>query len=380
MFFLYIITCAITSPQTAKWIPAVLAPAAEIISIYLLFFYARKKYSLFLVYENSQIFSPFIEAELYNRDFGKLKWEKLFAVLPLFVLTCLQIFLLISRTKYKVLPLLILSLLCLLYALKSTLRIKNYYRNSAFYTQSAIREDELSGKGSSSKGLRGEYYAFRLFSVLPEPKHILLGILVPKRGGGFSEMDLVALTPKGIFCVEAKNRDGVFMEGENSKEKQEWLFVQGKKGNMDIRVSNIDSPLSQNLMHIRTLASYWKISYKYFFNILCFGRKASVKRAMPGRGSGLEKSGTFFFYDQKNRLYENYKNLPVIMSEELCLRLYKELSRCQMSRIKRESLIKFRKKYAADMKKAGKLKTNFYKKRAVRTKTRSRGSRLSDLR
>lgn len=327
----------------------VLAGVVLVATVYLSFFCPRKKHAFLLRYEDSRIFSPFVVAELYCNDYTRLRWVKLRALLAFFGL--FLGFLLSSAVVIwslwhgRVSPLwalasLLFSLLLLVFCLWQNHRLSHYYRQSSFYQQTAISEAELRGGDGASKGMRGEYYAWRLFQDLPQPRYILISPIVPKPKGSFAEIDLVVLTRKGIFCVEAKNRDGMFLTSHYTDLKGQWRHVQSAKDGQKVRISNIESPLVQNQHHIWTLANFWRIDSKYFFNVLCFGEQADLKRAMPAQSLRLSGEGSFLYYGERAKLHRQVSSLPDILGASLIERLYQELSSsCKMSRVRREAML-----------------------------------------
>lgn len=342
-------------------------------ALYLLFFYAQKHHRTLLAYEDSRHFLPFVVAELYCEDYAQLRWAKLGALLRYFFLLSASFFFGVPALL-RLLPaaregaaaaaglrlpgaffaapqggprLLALALglgLLTLFLLERLARkLKRYYRGSSFYNQSAIAEAELDGGDGIAKGMRGEYYAWRLFQVLPKPRHILISPLVPKPNGSFAEIDLVALSPKGIFCVEAKNREGTFLPAHYTEGSAQWLHLQTGGDGRKARISSVQNPLEQNLKHIWTLSNFWHIRSDKFFNVLCFGSSADVKRALPGSTGGLKPEGSVLFFDQRHKLYEQVCRLPDLLDEALIERLYRELSEnCRLSRKRREALLEER--------------------------------------
>ena len=328
--------------------------------VYLLFLLPTAKYKFLLEYEDSRLFTPFVVAELYCDDYPHLPWDKLRRLLLFFVLGSGSLVsggLIIIRLLHfydhlpfghsLVFPFAIIVPACFLFTVllliaseRAVKKLRQYYRRTAFFHQSAIAEEELRGQDGLAKGMRGEYYAWRLFQVLPQPKYILISPIVPKPNGSFAEIDLVVLSRKGIFCVEAKNREGVFLTGHHTDNRGRWRYVQAANEHQKARISDIESPLVQNQHHVWTLANFWKIDTKYIFNVLCFGKQADLKQAMPGQAQKLSGKGSLLYYGQRYKLYQQVGKLPDILGDSLIERLYKELFKtCQMSRVRREALL-----------------------------------------
>lgn len=341
---------------------AVLAVAVLILlrTVYLLFIFPQAQYAFLLEYEDSRRFLPFVVAELYCAEYPRLPMEKLKQLLLFFllgtaalisgVLLALSLLFHYDRLPFGqslVLPVALIAplslfLLLLFWLLTERLRgrLRSYYQGTDFYRQSAISEAELRGSDGLAKGMRGEYYAWRLFQVLPAEKFIIISPLVPKPNGSFAEIDMVVLSRKGIFCVEAKNREGTFLTSHYTEGKSQWRYVQAADAKRKLRISNIENPLVQNQHHIWTLANFWHIDSKYFFNVLCFGNQADLKRAMPGQAQRLSGEGSLLYYGQRHKLYEQARQLPDRLGSALIERLYKELTQsCRMSRVRREAML-----------------------------------------
>lgn len=342
------------------WIILLLTAFMLMRVVYLLFVLPTSEYHYLLAYEDSRVFTPFVVAELYCSEYPKLPWDKLRRLLIFFFfgagsvvsagLTLIKLIHHYDRLPFGhslvldfpiIVPLcLIFSTLLLIFSEIAAQKLRKYYRSSAFYHQTAISEEELKGQDGLAKGMRGEYYAWRLFQVLPQPKYILISPIVPKPNGSFAEIDLVVLSRKGIFCVEAKNREGMFLPSHYTDGSDQWRYVQAANEHRKARISNIESPLKQNQHHIWTLANFWRIDTKYFFNVLCFGKQADLKRAMPGQTQQLSGKGSLLYYGQRYKLYAQVNKLPDILGASLIERLHRELFKsCQMSRVRREAML-----------------------------------------
>ena len=100
-------------------------------------------------------------------------------------------------------------------------------------------------------GVYGEYVAtISMEKTLRKNKiygKVLHNVIVPKRDGDFNEIDMVAVTDRGIFVVEVKARGGQF---SGSLVGEEW---EQRCGN---NVHVMKNPVLQNINHINYLTEY----------------------------------------------------------------------------------------------------------------------------
>lgn len=71
----------------------------------------------------------------------------------------------------------------------------------------------------SDSGMQGEYKVAKQlqnFSLLPNYK-ILFNLYIPKENGETTEIDLILITPYGLFVIESKNYSGWIFGNTNNK-------------------------------------------------------------------------------------------------------------------------------------------------------------------
>ena len=340
-----------------------------------------------LRYEESRRFNPFIRAELYIEDYNKLRWEKLALALFYAIGFCVHLLstaqIIRSALKHRDLPLhwLILHsvLAAALFFVSAASRraVRHYYKRCTFFRETAVRPEELLEDTPDASGLRGEYYAWRLFQGLPEPKRSLINILAPNRHTGFSEIDLIHISRKGIFCIEAKNRHGLFMQNHDLDTRQQWVQVLPKTEQRRARIRTIQNPFQQNEKHIRMLQRFWRLDRRYFFNIVCFGEGAEIKRSAKRKSlRHLDPEGSLLFYDQRAKLYHLAQNMPDILGADLVNRLYRELAQVgKFSRNRREDLLKQRNELMDKRKQKGDAKRQEALRQALRQGRRAYAAR-----
>ena len=126
--------------------------------------------------------------------------------------------------------------------------VSDWYRNTGIMPSEIIQD---SKKGKDRKGIYGEYLATMAMELnIKNNKlqgRVFNSAIIPTKNNSFTEIDIVAVTNKGIAVIEAKDRVGVFSgEGTAKKWKQ-------KIGSQEHELEN---PLIQNIGHVNALAQY----------------------------------------------------------------------------------------------------------------------------
>lgn len=91
---------------------------------------------------------------------------------------------------------------------------------------------------------------------------------IPKASGGYSEIDLIALTEKGIFIIESKNLTGKI----TGSWKDENIFVEHPGG----QTFTLMNPIDQNTRHFQALKNILGFKNDYFRNIVVFGDNSYI--------------------------------------------------------------------------------------------------------
>lgn len=133
----------------------------------------------------------------------------------------------------------------------------------------AFWTDERVGK-LGEKLTERELKLVRLFG---RKGKILKNIYLPKEEGGTSEIDVVYITPKGIFVIESKNYSG-------------WIFGDEKSAYWTASLPNgqknrFYSPIKQNQTHIKWLNLYLE-SHGFqdvpMYSLIVFSERCEIKK------------------------------------------------------------------------------------------------------
>lgn len=111
-----------------------------------------------------------------------------------------------------------------------------------------------------------ELVATHIRRIFPEGK-ILRNIIIPNgKSGGTTEIDILALTTRGFFCVECKNYNGFISIPKDEKGKKKWQIHYNKNCK-----KKFYSPVEQNVRHIQCLKSKNMFPKQYFQSLILFG-------------------------------------------------------------------------------------------------------------
>ncbi len=128
--------------------------------------------------------------------------------------------------------------------MKEEEKLDNYHRTSYFVFTQKKYEDLISNKGDY-----GEYSVYSKLKAYEQfGGKFLFNLYLPKEDDSTSEIDLLFLTPKGLFVIESKNYEGFISGGE-----EDFYWTQKLGTQVNIKFYN---PVMQNANHVATLKKY----------------------------------------------------------------------------------------------------------------------------
>ena len=138
-------------------------------------------------------------------------------------------------------------------------------------------------------GKKGELYAnSHLRLLLEKDEHLLTGLLLPRKNGGFkAEVDAVLVTHKGVFCIETKHWIGKISGNDLDKEWKQECFDERKS-------KTHRNPVKQNQSHCSYLEKILNNRF-YVENVVIF--------VALENGSEISSEYTYTL-----RQFENYYN------------------------------------------------------------------------
>ena len=102
--------------------------------------------------------------------------------------------------------------------------------------------------------------------------HIFNNIILPKSGGGTTQIDHIIISVYGIFVIETKNMNG-WIYGSEKDTKWTQVFFSKKY--------SFQNPLRQNYQHIKTISEILKIPEGKFHSVLMFIGDCELKTNIP---------------------------------------------------------------------------------------------------
>ena len=121
------------------------------------------------------------------------------------------------------------------------------------------------------KGNYGEYLTYALLEKLDGQHRLMTNLYIPKKDGTTTEIDLIMLSPSGIYVFESKNYSGWIFGDEKNKN-----WIQTFENKQKHRFFN---PIWQNKGHINALKSITDESYHPFFkSYIVFSERCKLKK------------------------------------------------------------------------------------------------------
>ena len=139
-------------------------------------------------------------------------------------------------------------------------------------------------KGADYKRFSMEHGRYGEFQVWRKARKALCGdcrwlcnLYLPKKDGTTCEVDLVAISSRGIFVFESKNYSGTIYGQED---KPYWYQMVRRDLRSLPKKSSFFNPIMQNGMHARVLASIISEKKDYIHPIVVFGNRCRLKRVV----------------------------------------------------------------------------------------------------
>ncbi|MDR7869291.1 MAG: nuclease-related domain-containing protein [Tissierellaceae bacterium] len=215
--------------------------------------------------------------------------------------------------------------LILLFIMSAIMLMPKYlkFRNSEYMLESG----NSFIKTVFDKGKYGEFLTFTYLEELDFFKKLLVNIYVPKDDGSTTEIDLVMLSPTGIYVFESKNYSGWIFGNEKSKYWTQTL--QNKQKN------KFFNPIWQNKGHITALKNNLElVEDSLFKSYIIFSERCELKK--------VERDSTKVKVIKRNHLISTLKediaNSDNVFKVDEILDIYIKLK--QYSNVDAETKIK----------------------------------------
>ena len=143
------------------------------------------------------------------------------------------------------------------------------YKKTSYYKVTKVPYFKLM----FDKGKKGEYLVYRKLKKFEKVGwQFLFNLYIPKKNGSTSEIDLLLITPKGLFVIESKNYDGWIFGRENNIN---WTQVL-PTGNGTSCKQRFYNPIKQNQSHIKYLTDYIGNAFT-LYSVIVFSDKCEFK-------------------------------------------------------------------------------------------------------
>ena len=123
-----------------------------------------------------------------------------------------------------------------------------------------------------SAGSRGEHYLYRVLLSRFKKHEIIKNAYLTKENGDITEIDLIAVSRRGVYVFESKNYSGLILGNENNSK---WVQILNKNNK-----HKFFNPILQNLGHIKAIKHNLNLngfSDIPIFSFVVFGRRCKIK-------------------------------------------------------------------------------------------------------
>lgn len=140
------------------------------------------------------------------------------------------------------------------------------YRNSTY----KLASGNSFFKTIFDKGNYGEFLTFTKLEKLSDQNKLLTNLYIPRDDGTTTEVDLVMISPTGIYVFESKNYSG-------------WIFGDEKNKNWTQTLENgqknrFYNPIWQNKAHINALEAVLNLNDDAFKSYIIFSERCTLKK------------------------------------------------------------------------------------------------------
>ena len=184
---------------------------------------------------------------------------------------------------------------------------KQYY-NTTYYLFTRNEYNDVV----QDRGLFGEYDIFMQLRWYENyGGRFLYNVYLPKKDGTTTEIDIVFLTPKGIFVIESKNYRGWIFG------REDYLYwTQTFNKNAKERFYN---PIKQNETHIKYIKQYIKAEIPVY-SVIVFSDECNLTKVPPPKGNTIiinrrDVNAAIKYVLDKNRDFITYRQLDEIQKE-----------------------------------------------------------------
>lgn len=169
-----------------------------------------------------------------------------------------------------------------------------------------------------SKGYYGEFALYRKTIRIFGKESVLTNVYLDNKNTETTEIDVLAVSAKGIYVLEMKNYAGYIY---GSEQDQHWTQVLNKWTK-----NKFYNPLRQNYAHTKAVESYLQISNELTIPIIVFSNRSKLNKISVGENHQV------FQYRNAIRYIKRYeaKQKDLISEQQKEEYLVKLLGKCNM--------------------------------------------------
>ena len=165
------------------------------------------------------------------------------------------------------------------------------------------------------KGNYGEFLTFTKLEKLSDQNKLLTNLYIPRDDGTTTEVDLVMISPTGIYVFESKNYSG-------------WIFGDEKNKNWTQTLENgqknrFYNPIWQNKAHINALKTVLNLNDDAFKSYIIFSERCTLKK--------IKVTSSNVKVIKRDQLIRNVKkdikDLPEIFTSDEVNKIYSSLQK-----------------------------------------------------
>lgn len=199
------------------------------------------------------------------------------------------------------------------------------------FKKSKYREGSGNGflKTIFDKGSYGEFLTFQCLENLDGFYRLLTNVYIPREDGTTTEIDLILLSPTGIYVIESKNYSGWIFGDEDSRNWTQSLR-NGEK-------NKFFNPICQNKAHINALKKMIGIDEEYIYkSYIVFSERCEIKKGELS----LSHLKVLKREELLKTIKDDIKNAPFVLDADRLMAIYSMLKEhCNVDeRIKREHI------------------------------------------
>ncbi|MDR1183352.1 MAG: NERD domain-containing protein [Coriobacteriales bacterium] len=152
--------------------------------------------------------------------------------------------------------------------------------------------DAAKGTGEyKNTGSQGERLTYNIIRELFPRHRIFRNVYIAKADGNLTEIDLLAISEKGVFVFESKNYSGLIF---GNSEVRYWTATLPNR-----QKNRFYNPIWQNTSHIEALKDVWGDTYPEakYYSLIVFGERCELKKIENN------EPDTFVFQRQELRFF-----------------------------------------------------------------------------